>query len=55
MLVPRNENADENQDIKIGNRSFENVSLFKYLGTTAINKNLIQEKIKSKQNTGNGC
>jgi hypothetical protein len=31
------------RDIKIAIRSCENVSQFKYLGTTAPNQNLIQE------------
>jgi hypothetical protein len=34
MLVSRDQNAGQNREIKIGNRSFENVSQFKYLGTT---------------------
>jgi hypothetical protein len=34
MLVSRDQNAGHNRDIKIGNRSFENVSQFRYLGTT---------------------
>jgi hypothetical protein len=34
MLVSHDENADQIRDIRIGNRSFENVSQFKYLGTT---------------------
>jgi hypothetical protein len=34
MLVSRDQNAGKNEEIKIGNRSFENVSQFKYLGTT---------------------
>jgi hypothetical protein len=34
MLVSRDQNAGQNRDIKIGNRSFENVSQFKYFGTT---------------------
>jgi hypothetical protein len=37
MLVSRDQNADQNWEIKIGNRSFENVSQFKYLGTTVTN------------------
>jgi hypothetical protein len=46
MLVSWDQNIDQNRDIKIGNRSFENASQFKYLGTTVINQNLIQEEIK---------
>jgi hypothetical protein len=40
-LQSRHQNAVQNRDIKIANRSFENVSQFKYLGTTATNQNLI--------------
>jgi hypothetical protein len=42
MLVSGDQNAGQNRDIKISNRSFENVSQFKYLGY----QNLIQEEIK---------
>jgi hypothetical protein len=45
MLVSRDQNAGQNRDIKIANRSFENVSKLKYLGTTVTDKNLIVEKI----------
>jgi hypothetical protein len=55
MLVPRDQNAGQNREIKIGNRSFENVSRFKYLGTTVTNQNLIQEEIKKRLNYGNAC
>jgi hypothetical protein len=41
MLLPRHKNASQNQDIKIANWSFENVSQFKYLGKTVTNQNLI--------------
>jgi hypothetical protein len=41
MLLSRQQNVGQNRDIKIANRSFENVSQFKYLGTTVTNKNLI--------------
>jgi hypothetical protein len=34
MLLSRHQNVGQNQDIKIANRSSENVSQFKYLGTT---------------------
>jgi hypothetical protein len=53
--MSRDENADQNRDIKIGNRSFENVSQFKYLETTVTNPNLIQEKIKRRFNSVNAC
>jgi hypothetical protein len=34
MLLTRHQNAEQNQDIKIGKRWFENVAQFRYLGTT---------------------
>jgi hypothetical protein len=37
MLISRHQNVGQNRDIKIENRSFENVSQFKYLGTIATN------------------
>jgi sorting nexin-29 len=55
MLMSRDQNASQNREIKIGNRSFENVSQFKYLGTTVTNQNLIQEEIKKRLNSGNAC
>jgi hypothetical protein len=48
-------NAGQYHDIKIGNRSFENVTQFRYLGTTITNQNLIQEEIKRRLNSGNAC
>jgi hypothetical protein len=38
-LLSRHQNVGQNRDIKIANRSFENVSQFKYLGTTVTNQN----------------
>jgi hypothetical protein len=55
MLVSRDQNAGQNRKIKIGNRSFENVPQFKYLGTTVTNQNFIQEEIKRRLNSGNAC
>jgi hypothetical protein len=53
MLLSRQQNAGQNQDIKIANRWFENVSQLKYLGTTVTNQNLIHEEIKRRLSSGN--
>jgi hypothetical protein len=45
-LLPYHQNAEENLDINIANRPYENVAWFKYVGTTVRNQNLIQEEIK---------
>jgi hypothetical protein len=53
MWVSRDQNAGQNWEREIGNRSYENVSHFKYLGTTVKNQNMIQEEIKRRLNSGN--
>jgi hypothetical protein len=53
MLLYRDQNAGQHRDMKIANRSFENISQFIYLGTTVTNHNLIQEEIKRRLNSGN--
>jgi hypothetical protein len=53
MLLSRHQNAGQNRDIKIANRSFENVSQFKYLETTVTNQNLIKEEIERRLISGN--
>jgi hypothetical protein len=55
MLLSHHQNAGQNHDIKIANRSFENMAQFKYLLTTVTNQNLIQEEIKRTLNSGNAC
>jgi hypothetical protein len=55
MLLFRHQNVDQKRGIKIANRSFENVSQFKYLGMTVTNRNLIQVEIKRRLNSGNAC
>jgi hypothetical protein len=44
LLLSHHPNVGQNRDMKIGDRSFENVSQFKYLVTTVINQNSIQER-----------
>jgi hypothetical protein len=55
MLLSRHQNVGQDRNIKIANRSFENVPQFKYLGTTVRNQNLIQEEIEREMNSGNAC
>jgi hypothetical protein len=55
MLLSRHQNAGTNYNIKTGGRSFENVTEFKYLGTTITNQNLIQGEIKRRLNSVNAC
>jgi hypothetical protein len=55
MLVSMCQKAGHRQSIKIGNRSFESMAKFKYLGTTLTDQNCIHEEIKSRLNFGNAC
>jgi hypothetical protein len=55
MLMSHHQNAGQNHDIKVANRSFENVAQFKYLELTVMDLNLIQEEIKKGLNLGTAC
>jgi hypothetical protein len=55
LLLSRHQNAGQNHDIKIANRSYQNVAQFKYLGTAVTNRSLIHDEIKSRLNSGNAC
>jgi hypothetical protein len=55
MLLSRQQNVGQNRNIKKANRSFENVSQLKYLGTIVTSQNLIQAEIKRRLNSGNAC
>jgi hypothetical protein len=42
-------------NMKIADRSFENVAKFRYLGMAVGKQNLIHEEIKSRLNSSNAC
>jgi hypothetical protein len=46
MLLTHHQTGERYHDIRIGNRSFENVAEFKYMGMTTINVNLFQEELE---------
>jgi hypothetical protein len=55
MVMSRDQNAGKNRKIQIGNKSFETVEQFKYLGTTLTSQNSIHEKIKGRLKSVNAC
>jgi hypothetical protein len=55
MLMSRSQKVGQKRSIKVGNRSFEDVAKFRYLGTTLTDQNHVQEEIKSRLNSGNAC
>jgi hypothetical protein len=55
MLLSHHQNTDQNHDINLTNRLYENVSEFIYFGMTVRNQNLIQEELKRILNSGNSC
>jgi hypothetical protein len=55
MVMSGDRNAGQNHNTKIDNKSFERVKQFRYLGTTLINRNSIQEEIQSRLKSGNAC
>jgi hypothetical protein len=55
MLTSYQDNAGKNDNIKRANRSSENVAQLKYFRTRVKNKNLNQEEIKRRLNSGFSC
>jgi hypothetical protein len=49
------QNARKNYSIQKGNKPFESVKDFKFLGAALTNRNCILEEIKSRSNLGNAC
>jgi hypothetical protein len=55
MVMSGDQNAGQNHNIKLDNKSFERVEQFKCLATTVTNQNSIQEEIKSRLKSRNAC
>jgi hypothetical protein len=55
MSMFHQQNTGRKHNIKIGNKSSENVTKFKYLGTTLTNQNCMHEEIKCRLKSGNAC
>jgi hypothetical protein len=55
MVMSRHQNAGQNHNINIANKSFERVKHFKYLGTTLTYQNPLHEEIKSRLKSRNAC
>jgi len=55
LVVPWDQNARQSHNMKTCNSSFERVEELKYLGTTLIKQNPIQEEITSRMKSGNAC
>jgi hypothetical protein len=55
MVMSQDQTAGRHHSMKIDNSSFQRVEEFKYLETTLMNQNSIQEEIKSRLKSGNAC
>ena len=55
MIMSRDQNAGQDSNIQIGNKSFETMEQFKYLGINLTDQNSINEEIKTRLKSGNAC
>jgi hypothetical protein len=55
MAMSRDQNAGQNRNITIDNKSFETVKPCKYLEKTLTDQNSIHEEIKSRLKVENAC
>jgi hypothetical protein len=53
--MSRYKKAGQKYSAKIANRSFENMVMSNYLGTTLIDQNCVDEEIKRRLYEGNAC
>jgi sorting nexin-29 len=55
IVMSRDQNAGQSHNMKIDNSCFERLEEFKYLKTTPMKQNSIQEEIKCRLNLVNAC
>jgi hypothetical protein len=55
MVMSRYQKIGQKHSIEVVNRSFEDVAMFKYPGTTLTEQNCMGEEIKSRLNLGDAC
>jgi hypothetical protein len=55
MLMSLFQKAEQKHNIKIDNKTFEDVAKFKHLGTILTDQNCMHEEIKSRPYSGNAC
>jgi hypothetical protein len=55
MFMSRHQITEQNHYIKVANKSFENVTKFRYFETTVTNQSCIHKEMKSRLNSGNAC
>ncbi len=55
MVMSQDQHAVQNHNVYIGNKSFERVEHFKYLGTSLTNQNSVLEEIKCRLHSSSSC
>jgi hypothetical protein len=55
MVKFRLQNAGQNHDLPLANKSFVTVTKFKYFGKRVTNQNFIDEEIRSRLSSGKVC
>jgi hypothetical protein len=55
IVMPRDQTAGENHNIKVENKPLERVEQFTCLGRTPTSQNSIHEKMKCRLKSGNAC
>jgi hypothetical protein len=55
VLMSRSQKIGQKHSIKIANSAFEDVTKFKYLGTTLTDQNHMHGEVNSRLNSGNAC